>query len=67
MYNWNLKINKCVLAGLRAITHKGTDPITHRTCQEIREYLFCSVPFKYQDQVHRAIKKINQLENQTVV
>ncbi len=64
MHNWIMKIDKCVLAGLRAAAaDNGTDRITGRTCQELREYLFCSVPFKYQDQAYRAIKKINNLEN----
>jgi hypothetical protein len=62
MYNWTKKINSCVLAALRAITHNGIDPISHRTVQDIRLYLF-TIPFKYQYQAYKAIRKINKLEN----
>ena len=62
MYDWTSKINKCVLAGLRAAAaDNGVDRITGRTCQDIREYLAFSTPFKFQDRAYNAIKKINDL------
>ena len=66
MFNWNKKINSCILAGLRAAAaSNGTDRITGRTCQDIREYLYFSVPAKYSEQAKKAILKINDLENES--
>lgn len=60
--DWNTKINRCVLAGLRAVTHGGVDPVTGRTTQDIRLYLF-TAPVSVQDKARRAMRKINDMEN----
>lgn len=62
MSTWDQKINKCILAALRAVTHNGIDPITHRTVQDIRIYL-AFAPIAVQQQAFKAIRKINTMEN----
>jgi hypothetical protein len=62
MSTWNQKINKCILAALRATTHNDIDPVTHRTISDIRIYL-AYAPISVQAQAFKAIKKINKMEN----
>ena len=61
--NWKLKIKQCEQAAVRAIRNNGTDHVTGRSLQELREYLLFSSPGTLQPVATAVVKRINRLQN----
>jgi hypothetical protein len=60
--DWNKRINKALLAALRATAHNGIDPVTKRTITDIKQYIAWSIPCDLAHKSRKALRKIERLE-----